>query len=126
MKACVRTRGAIVAVVVLSTAALLAGCAATPPEEDPSIRGTITALEQAGVGASLLVESGPDPEYAYDRASVRVDADTRCFFMTSDGDIEAATIGDLALGQQVDVWFTGAVAESYPVQATAGSIVILR
>lgn len=121
-----RRRVAIVVLAVLAVTALIAGCAAAPPDEDPSIRGTITALEPAGAGASLLVESGPDPAYEYDRASVRVDGDTRCFFMTSDGDIEAATLSDLALGQQVDVWFTGAVAESYPVQATAGSIVILR
>jgi hypothetical protein len=30
----------------------------------------------------------------------------------------------LALGQWVRVWFNGPVAESYPVQGTAGTVVI--
>jgi hypothetical protein len=34
-------------------------------------------------------------------------------------------VDDLSAGQRVAVWFTGPVAESYPVQATAGAIEIL-
>lgn len=110
---------------VLALVTAVPGCAAAPPEEDPSIRGTVTSLESGPTGATLLVESGPQPTYAYDRASIRVDGDARVFRATTDSDFEVATFADLALGQQLDVWFTGAVAESYPVQATAGTVVIL-
>jgi len=30
------------------------------------------------------------------------------------------------VGARVRVWFTGPVAESFPVQATAGTVLILR
>jgi hypothetical protein len=35
------------------------------------------------------------------------------------------TVDDLAEGQEVEAWFVGPVAESYPVQARAGKVVIV-
>ena len=69
----------------------------------------------------LLVVADPGSGSSVDRASVRVTADT--IVWTADGVRGAAA--DLAAGAQVAVWFTGPVAESYPVQATAGVIQIL-
>ena len=37
-----------------------------------------------------------------------------------------ATFEALQVGQKVEAWFTGPVAESYPVQAVASDIVILK
>lgn len=39
--------------------------------------------------------------------------------------LEPASFGDLRVGQDVKVWLTGSVRESYPVQADAKKIVIL-
>ncbi|HST60661.1 MAG TPA: DUF3221 domain-containing protein [Longimicrobium sp.] len=36
------------------------------------------------------------------------------------------TAADLAVGARVQAWFTGAVRESYPVQADAGTILVER
>ncbi len=63
----------------------------------------------------------PGSSSSVDRASVRVTVDTVVW--TAEG--VRGTAADLAAGEQVAVWFTGPVAESYPVQATAGVIQIL-
>jgi hypothetical protein len=69
----------------------------------------------------LLVVADPQSSSSVDRASVRVTADT--IVWTAEG--VRGTAADLAAGEQVAVWFTGPVAESYPVQATAGVIQVL-
>jgi hypothetical protein len=55
-----------------------------------------------------------------DRAAVRVHAGTRLRFASG----QAATPADLQVGRNVRAWFDGPVMESYPVQASAGAIVI--
>lgn len=112
---------------LLAGAALLplAACGARIPHEDPSIRGEIVAVLPADGLGSIAVESEDPPAFAYDKATVRITADTTLLRETTDGDTEAVTFEEFRLGQRVDVWFTGPVAESYPVQATAG-LVLLR
>lgn len=57
-------------------------------------------------------------------AVVRVAPDTR--ILLKDGSrVSAGRFSDLHVGQLVLVWFTGPVAQSYPVQATAGVIAIV-
>lgn len=96
----------------------IGGCAPAPPDREPDIRGVVESVNQAdGVGSTFLV-SGTG---AYDKASVSVDAETR--ILTPDGD--AFTESDsVEVGDNVEVWFTGAVAESYPVQAKAETVVV--
>ena len=107
---------------------LLAGaCALTPrpPAEDASIRGVITSAIPGTEGVvSVLIESPGPALFDYDKASVRVDTDTRVLRETDVDAYARASAGDLVAGMTVDAWFTGAVAESYPVQATAAVIVI--
>lgn len=106
---------------------LVGACALAPrpPAEDASIRGVITSVTPGADGVvSVLIESPGPAAFEYDKASVRVDGDTRVLRET---DVEAYARGsadDLVTGMSVDAWFEGAVAESYPVQATAGTIVI--
>lgn len=109
---------------VLLAAITLAACVESgPPTEPPSIRGTIVSVETAGDdGASLLVEGQLESDTQYDRAYVRVDSATRIY----DAQGRAIATGELSTGVRVEVWFTGAVAESYPVQATAGAVKLLE
>ncbi|MDZ4064448.1 MAG: DUF3221 domain-containing protein [Coriobacteriia bacterium] len=112
----------IAAVAALALTFVAAGCGSAPPTEPPSISGTVTNYVADGTGGgSFLIENGTPGSSDYDIASVRVDSKTKIFDATND----LATFADIAKGSNLDVWFTGPVAESYPVQATAGSIRIL-
>lgn len=113
---------------------LVVGCtsAGTPVETSADIRGTITDLfrPEPSVAAgdmvgSLLIEGTVEEDTGYDRAFVSVTTETQIFEQVGQGrrlvDFEA-----LAVGQRVEARFLGPVMESYPVQATAVEIVILR
>ena len=87
------------------------------PSEDPSLRGVITAIDLSG---RLRVEENPSEDFGSAKAVVRMSADTR--ILTRSG--RAATFASLSVGMRVTVWYTGPVAESFPVQATAGVVVV--
>jgi len=106
---------------------LVGACALAPkpPAEDASIRGIITSVTPGADGVvSVLIESAGPAVFDYDKASVRVDRDTRVLRETDVDAYARVSADDLVTGMTVDAWFTGAVAESYPVQATAATIVI--
>lgn len=88
------------------------------PSEPAGITGEVMSLERAdtrGVLASMLVEGPAQPSGAVsDKASVTVTEQTS---IARAGRWVPAE--ELAVGQSVRVWFTGPVAESYPVQGTA-------
>jgi len=52
--------------------------------------------------------------------------DEMLIFEGDGGDRRPATFEALAIGQQVQVWFSGPVKESYPAQVDAGQIVIVK
>ncbi len=113
----------IAAVTLLAALASgLAACSPAPPNETPSISGAITTVTpgEGNLGSVLVEGTG-----AYDKASVSVTPATSLLRATANG-YERAMFADLTPGTRVDVWFTGAVAESYPVQATARVLVIAR
>lgn len=94
---------------------------------EPDIRGSVTT-KTGGAGdtlGALLIEGDIEPDTAYDKASVRADGDTDIFRMAGGEPVEATWV-DLAEGQTVEAWFEGPVAESYPVQAYAGRILLLE
>lgn len=112
----------LMAAVVLA----LSGCGASAPTEPPGITGVITALSEplagapsGGAVATMLVEAEePSDTAVSDKASVTVTSETELLDATG-----AATSPEaLAEGQTVEVWFEGPVAESYPVQGTAGTV----
>ena len=110
----------LVAGLVLAVAA----CSPTAPDEDPGIRGTITTITPAAGGGSILVETPQgEPTFDYDKAMVRITDDTDILRLNG-STYEEAAFADLEQGQWVDVWFAGAVAESYPVQGTAKTVLI--
>ena len=98
----------------------------TIPTAVPDIRGVITSASVTG-GASLsesrgrvLVEAVPGEPSGSAKAMVSWTGTTRIF--RRDG--TPVTADELAKGVTVSVWFTGPVAESYPVQARARVIVV--
>ncbi|MDP2299840.1 MAG: DUF3221 domain-containing protein [Coriobacteriia bacterium] len=118
------TFGAFLLALALATALGLGGCTSGLPAEDPSIRGEITTLTPAPGGGSLLIEAPDAAESEYDKASVWITGETTLRRLDADGSTEPIEFGDLAVGQTVDVWFEGPVAESYPVQASAETLLL--
>ena len=114
------------AVLIACVVALTWSCAPTSlPEEPPSIRGQITSItpSEKGSEGSVLIEGAKESDTEYDKASVRITTDTQIF--DADGN-PGLSFGDLETGMRVEAWFTGAVAESYPVQALAETVRVLQ
>ncbi len=117
------------AAALVALAVLAAACGdeqPAAPAGDPSITGVVASAspvdeEDPSVGSFLIDQGSGD----YDKASVAVTADTAWYRRTADGYevIERPSATDLT-GKSVEVQFTGAVAESYPVQATAGWVIL--
>jgi hypothetical protein len=68
------------------------------------------------------VEEKPDEASGSAKADVRVTGTSKV--LRRDGSVTDAT--EFRIGQKLKVWFTGPVAESYPVQSNADVIVIER
>lgn len=115
----------------------LAGCGApggagdAAPGTRADIRGYVAGAwgvsadpRPGEVVGSVLIEGELEEDTRFDRASVTVTDATRIYRREGDG-FTAAAFADLEAGQLVQAVFTGPVAESYPVQATAEEIVIL-
>jgi hypothetical protein len=125
-----RTRTALPAVLAaaLLAATVLAACGDDQPAApvgEPSITGVVAAAAPADGSdpvSSFLIDQGSGD---YDKASVTVTDDTGWYRRTTDGyeTIARPSVGELT-GKTVEVQFTGAVAESYPVQATAGWVIV--
>ncbi len=75
----------------------------------------------------LLVEEKPNEAAGSNKASVRLDLSEGARLLKQQGGkVVEANLQELSAGQKVRVWFTGPVAESYPVQATADVVLILE
>ena len=109
---------------LLAAMLLASGCSpvSSPrmPADPASIAGRVTAVTRSGerIG-SIRVEERPSDVSGSAKASVRVVQGTNVLRDGNRVDFDA-----LQVGQWVRVWFTGPVAESYPVQATGGTVSI--
>ena len=123
-------KAAALALVVGLALALLGACTndgdAAPGPNDPDIRGVITSISDGSgdVIGSVRIEGTIDEDTSYDKAIVRVEGDTLLFRQVGSAMMEI-TFADLTVGQTVEAWFTGPIAESYPVQVKASQIVIV-
>ena len=86
------------------------------PEEPPYLRGAVTAIDVS----EIRVEADPSTTARSAKAVLRLTEETQILWRTG----EPADRGDLRLGSVVSAWVAGPVLESYPVQATARTIVI--
>lgn len=118
----------LLAPLLLAASFLLAACGggqAAAPSGSPSITGIVTSSTAGDDGsavASFLVTQGTGD---YDKAHVNVVAET-AWYRTNGGKVEPieTPVADALLGKRVQVRFAGAVAESYPVQATAEWVIV--
>ncbi|MFZ5973867.1 MAG: DUF3221 domain-containing protein [Bacillota bacterium] len=114
---------------IIMLVVLLAACVPRP-DSTPTptstvivgIRGKITSRTQTDKALTILVEGEITADTVYDKASVRVTDKT---VIQKDALSRAFEMSDLTVGTTVEVIFEGPVAESYPVQGTAGVVRIL-
>lgn len=113
---------------------LFLGCAlpGATPGGGADIRGTITSIYEAdaenrekGIIGSILIEGVIEEDTEFDRASATITDETRILEQRGE-DRRVVGFEALRVGQRVEARFTGPVMESYPVQATAMEIVILK
>ncbi len=117
-------------VIILSILALsLASCQVHPELEDPDIRGIVEGFSnsqsESAVTGFILIVGDAEEEFLYDRALVSITQDTE-IYQRLDGQLVKFNFSDLKHGMTIEAWFTGSVAESYPVQAEAQFVVILQ
>lgn len=118
-------------------ACLAAACSSAPGEPDgrgltagvptdaASIIGDVTQVEATNGRIRILVEQIPTRSAGYPIAWIAVSGGTDVV-QRAGGTVSRGSSRELAVGMRVQVWFTGPVAESYPVQATAGTVLIER
>ena len=69
-----------------------------------------------------MVEGKIEADTIFDKASVRINTDT---MIQKDNLNRLFEVTDLRIGDKVEVFFKGPVAESYPVQGTAEIVRII-
>jgi len=89
------------------------------PDRAPDIAGQITRID----GNRVLVEQQPGTDSGR-KIWFAVD-DSTTIVQQHDSDLHDSTLGDLAVGQRVEAWASGGLAESYPEQGTAAAILAL-
>jgi beta-N-acetylhexosaminidase len=106
---------------------ILAGCSVnsgttSANDSQVGIRGIIKDINISKDGANILVEGKIEADTVFDKASVNINTDT---MIQKDNLSRLFEISDLKLGDKVEVFFKGPVAESYPVQGTADIVRII-
>lgn len=101
------------------------GLSARVPSESASIIGDIKQVEQSEGRTRILVEQVPTRSAGEPIAWITITGRTRVL-ARADGHTTDASARELVVGTRVQVWFTGPVMESFPVQATAGTVLIER
>lgn len=115
-------------ILVFSLAGALRCDTSSGGDPSPDIIGHISmviALPTEPRTGLVIIEGPRREETLYDRASVIVSMATVIIDKTGAGE-RIAAFGFLTAGQKVEALFTGPVAESYPVQATASLITVLE
>jgi hypothetical protein len=91
---------------------------------EPYIRGPVEAIAHHATASNILVRAAPGSP---DRCgiSATVNGETRYLRQPSDDARNAAALSDIDVGDTVEVYVSGPVAESCPVQAYAAAVVLL-
>jgi hypothetical protein len=110
---------------LLALAFLVSACGGGAADRAADITGIVTSVSGRTDGVTVLVESDPSTPSSGSKASVAVTSSTRVSRRAKGGDV-AATARELTPGVQVEVWFDGPVATSYPVQGKALAVIIIR
>lgn len=126
------------ATAVLTSLLLLAACNTDPRSltangpggrglGTPTIQGTITKVTPqvppGDIQGRVLVEEQPDQANAGQKIVFTVTANTELLRRSGGGD-QRIVLTELHVGDIVQAWATGPLAESFPAQATASSILV--
>lgn len=120
-----RSAAGIAAVALFALTLATAGCGGSQPDRTPDLRGFVTQIEPSDAGGSVRVVWTDDPavgpKASYDAGQVTIDDKTvlQKKAPNSKRQPQPLAFAQLSTGDVVDVWFSGPVAESYPVQAGA-------
>jgi hypothetical protein len=103
-----------------------------PAPAEVFIAGTITEVPSRLGSASFFIEEDPerpfgpgtDPFTAGDKYYVEVTPQTRIRRRLASGESQPASLGDVRVGMRAEVWFAGPIRESWPMQGTAGRIML--
>jgi len=113
----------LVAVLALTTAA---ACARTSPLGAPAgapyARGPVEAFTHSATASNLLVRGGPGSRESCG-ISATVDARTRYYQKQASGEPRAIPRSAVAVGDTVEVYVEGPVAESCPPQGYGSAVV---
>jgi hypothetical protein len=104
----------------------------TPVPPSAIVVGTITEVPGRVAGAAFRVEARPEtpaapgvgPEVGGDKYDVTVNSGTVIRRRLTGGGHLAVAAAELRVGIRVEVSFVGPIRESYPMQGTAGRIMI--
>ncbi len=121
---CVRARAALLAALMLAVGLGVAGCAPTPPDTDPTIRGVITEItpgDESGGVVLVVWHDSLGEVLELDSIAASIDENTEVF----DREGELIEFADLEVRDVVDVWVSGAIAESYPPQGRADAVRVI-
>lgn len=125
------TRMTAVVGLLARVAVLTAGCVHLGGRmaQEPDFTGRVTDVQSVAAGnvvGTVLVESEVETEEGVflDKYALTVTRQT-ALLQQKNGEPQGVGFDALAVGQTVQVWFTGPLKESYPVQVDAKQIVIL-
>lgn len=128
-----RTMTAMTATALVLAGVLVGGCninfSPQRPTSEPDVRGVITAVDLDGTGNGTMrvvwtEDAAIGAKAKYDAAEVTLGDATIPDKKVGDT-FEPVTTAELTPGTIVQVWFTGKVKESYPVQADATQVEVL-
>jgi hypothetical protein len=114
-------RGWFVGLVILLL--ILAGCSqgSRTVDDQPDLVGQIQEIQ-----AARLLVRGPAPADGANPRLVWVTITAKTRILEPGTPTKTLTADELKVGDQVTLWFTGPVKESYPEQATARQIWVQR
>lgn len=116
----------IIALAVALGGAALVACAGPSglrePADPPYVRGPIESISHRATASGLLVRAGPGSREPCG-IQATVDADTRFLGRSRAGALRPSALAELEVGDTVEVYVEGPVAESCPVQGYAATVV---
>ena len=108
------------------TCTALVGCALEPVREtvpgEPYVRGAVEAFAHRATASSLLVRGGPGSREPCG-ISATADRQTRYLERDQSGTLRQTDRSAIGIGDTVEVYVEGPVAESCPVQGRASVVV---
>lgn len=95
------------------------------PQGEPLVRGPVESIEHRATASGILVRAAAGSREMCGIAAT-ADAQTRYFREAPDGRLTPVSVEELAVGDTVEVFVDGPIAESCPVQGRASAIVLVR